>query len=188
MTVTRRKIHPWISVFHTDTDKLIAVLYLGVVDADVFRGCLHVELVGRQRLDKAIREDCRTVILEIVYDILWDLACVDGIVSPEERGILRQITSSLRISESLFDWQCRHHGVSDDDTTSSGPADPYEIMGCTRGASDEDVKSAYREKAKQLHPDVLRAQGLSEELIAKANDQMARVNAAWAEIRRERGI
>ena len=61
-------------------------------------------------------------------------------------------------------------------------------MGCTRGASDEDVKSAYREKAKQLHPDVLRAQGLSEELIAKANDQMARVNAAWAEIKRERGI
>ena len=127
-------------------------------------------------------------IREIVYDILWDLACVDGVVSPEERGILRQITSSLRISESLFDWQCRHHGMSDGDTTSSGPADPYEIMGCTRGASDEDVKSAYREKAKQLHPDVLRAQGLSEELIAKANDQMARVNAAWAEIKRERGI
>ena len=127
-------------------------------------------------------------IREIVYDILWDLACADGVASPEERCILRQITSALRISASLFDWQCRHHGVSDGDTGHSGPADPYEVMGCTRGASDEDVKSAYREKAKQLHPDVLRAQGLSEELIAKANDQMARVNAAWAEIRRERGI
>ena len=127
-------------------------------------------------------------IREIVYDILWDLACADGVVSPEERDILRQITSALRISASLFDWQCRHHGVSDGDISPSGPSDPYEVLGCTGDASDEEVKKAYREKAKQLHPDILRAQGLSEELIAKANDQMSRINAAWAEIRRERGI
>ena len=125
---------------------------------------------------------------EIVYGILWDLACADGVVSPEERDILRQITFSLRISETLFGWQCRNHGLSDGGSDEAAPDDPYEVLGCSKVASDEDVKRAYREKAKQLHPDVLRAQGLSDELIAKANDQMARINAAWAEIRRERGI
>ena len=32
------------------------------------------------------------------------------------------------------------------------------------------------------------AQGLSEELMGKANEQMARVNEAWSEIKRARGI
>ena len=129
-----------------------------------------------------------TNIREIVYGLLWELAFVDGMVSPEERGILRQITASLRISAAHFNWQCRQHGLSPDGPNAAAAEDPYEVLGCSRTAGDDEIKKAYREKAKQLHPDVLRAQGLSDELIAKANDQMARINAAWNEIKQTRKL
>lgn len=127
---------------------------------------------------------------EVVYHILWDLACIDGVVSPEELEILRRIVPHLRLHASLFSWECGQRGVAsgDDGEASRGAQDPYEVLGCARTASDDDLKRAYRERAKQLHPDALRAQGLSEELIQKANDQMARLNAAWSAIRQSRHL
>ena len=68
------------------------------------------------------------------------------------------------------------------------PSDPYEVLGCNPEATNDEVCRAYREKAKRLHPDTLRAQGLPDEIIAAANEQMARVNSAWNAIKRERRL
>ena len=125
---------------------------------------------------------------EVVYGILWDLASADGTFSREELSILRSITSSLRIDPGLYAWECRRRRVADADTESGVGEDAYSVLGCSRSSSDEEIRKAYREKAKQLHPDALRAQGLSDELLSRANAQMARINAAWTEIKKERNI
>ena len=64
----------------------------------------------------------------------------------------------------------------------------YRTLGVKPSASNEEVKRAYREKAKSCHPDILRSQGASERKIAEATERMARVNAAWTAISRERNI
>ena len=125
---------------------------------------------------------------EVVYGILWDLACADGEVSRSELEILREIVSHLRLNRTIFDWERSQRNVEDGGSGESVRADPYEVLGCSRASTDEQLRKAYREKAKQLHPDALRAQGLSDELVSRANEQMARVNAAWTEIKKERHL
>ncbi len=123
---------------------------------------------------------------EMMYDILWDVACADGTVSVEEQRILEMIVTPLRIRPSLFVEQ-RSRRMRTRQTSQSA-VDPYSVLGCSTSATNEEVRRAYRALAKKHHPDLLRAQGLPEEMIARANEQMARINAAWDEIKRARGI
>ena len=64
----------------------------------------------------------------------------------------------------------------------------YNELGCSSNATDEELRRAYRNLAKKLHPDILRAQGMPEALMGKANARMARINAAWDKIKKTRGI
>lgn len=138
-------------------------------------------------------------IREILYDILWDLALADGSITDAELSILRTLTRHLRINPFLFVFQqakrqahyrrsndensYRQHQNNKDDLDSA-----YATLGCDKNASNDELKKAYRTKAQKYHPDALQAQGLSEELMAKATEQMSRINAAWDTIKKERGI
>ena len=125
-------------------------------------------------------------IRELMYDILWDVACADGVVTAEERQILELIVTPLRIRPSLFAEQ-QSRRIHARRPTPSAP-DPYAVLGCSASATDDELRRAYRSRAKKYHPDLLRAQGLPPEMIARANEQMVRINAAWDEIKRARGI
>ena len=130
------------------------------------------------------------VMRELMYDILWDVACADGEVSAGERRILEMIVTQLRIRPSLFAEEChrRLNSRQSSRRSYSYEPSPYEILGCDSSASDDELRRAYRAQAKKHHPDLLRAQGLPEEMVARATEQMARINGAWEEIKRARGI
>ena len=130
------------------------------------------------------------VMRELMYDILWDVACADGEVSASERRILEMIVTQLRIRPSLFTEECHRRLNSRQSSRQSYSYElsPYDILGCDSSATDDELRRAYRSQAKKHHPDLLRAQGLPEEMITRATEQMARINNAWEEIKRARGI
>ena len=64
----------------------------------------------------------------------------------------------------------------------------YALLGCTSFTTIENLKRAYRTAAMRWHPDRLRAEGVPQELIDKANEKMAAYNAAWDIIKRQRKI
>lgn len=130
-----------------------------------------------------------------IYDLLWDVACADGVLTPEEKEILVRVCSHLRLPESYFDLNyIRRMSYFKEGTRRSrrapehvSPLDAaYAALGCHPDATDEEVRRAYRTAAKTYHPDILRASNVSDEMIAVANRKMAALNAAWDCIRRAR--
>jgi len=126
---------------------------------------------------------------ELMYEILWDIACADGTVSSAELVILQRIPASLGIRPSWYSYFASQRLGRQ---SAAAPRDPledaYSVLGASARDNAETLKGKYRELAKKNHPDALRAQGLPEEMIGKATERMSRINAAWATIREARGI
>ena len=58
----------------------------------------------------------------------------------------------------------------------------------TRSSGAEEIRATWKRLMRENHPDSLAARGVPAEFIARANDKVARINAAWDRIKRERGL
>lgn len=129
---------------------------------------------------------------ELLYELLWDIACADGRISPAELEMLRLVPRALGIRADWFHVfaSMRMGGETRDAARPARDslADAYGVLGADASDSDETLKRKYRELAKRNHPDALRAQGLPEAMVGKATERMSRINAAWAEVRAARGL
>ncbi len=61
-------------------------------------------------------------------------------------------------------------------------SDPYKVLGVSSGASDEEVKKAYRDLVKKYHPDKY----VDTELKDIASEKLKEVNAAYDDIQKMR--
>ena len=148
-----------------------------------------------------------------VYELLWDVACADGWLHPAEKEILQNICGFLHIPQAYYDINYRRRrstfvegdkraarsgtkGTSKREkdwhrpyvSGKSSILEAYELLESESTASLEELKSAYHRLAKRYHPDLLRANGVPEEMIAEATERMAQVNAAWEDVRKVRGF
>ena len=123
--------------------------------------------------------------------MLW-IGPLAGAILFSRGGLLGALVGSLLggwIERRIREERLRARGARRAPRQRTNPlADAYRTLGVKPSASDDEVKRAYREKAKSCHPDVLRSQGASDRKVAEATEKMAKVNAAWTAISKERNI
>ncbi len=123
----------------------------------------------------------RPAVLEDLLDGLFHIARADGTVHAAEIDYLRQVAHLLGFSDAEFERIRASNGCAPQED------DVYTILGVTRAATDEEIKAAHRRLVREHHPDRLIAQGLPTEFVDIANDKLAAINAAYDQIRKERG-
>jgi len=122
--------------------------------------------------------------LRDILTMLLMVAFADGKLHPAEEALLRSICTDMGLSEADYQ-SCKatfmaSAGVSD--------IDPYEVLGVSRSASDDEVRSAHRRLTREYHPDVLESKGLAEDFKEFAGKKMSAINDAWSMVREERGL
>ena len=120
-------------------------------------------------------------VLEDLLAGLMHIAKADNVIHPGELEYLRQVAAIFGFDEAEFA-RIRATYLGPD------PDDHYTILGVSPEIDDAGLKRAYRSLIKENHPDRLTAQGLPEEFIELANQKLARINAAYEAVAKQRGI
>ncbi len=120
--------------------------------------------------------DSRLAILHILYGI----AKADGVVSPEERNLIRTIGLGIGLSEQDTE------SIMSTFTASNNIDDAYKVLEISPSATDEEVKKAYRTMAMKYHPD--RVASLGPEIAKNAEVKFKQVQEAYEKIKSQRNI
>jgi DnaJ like chaperone protein len=119
-------------------------------------------------------------LLEDVLDGLFHIAKADGAVHEAEFAYVRSVAGTFGFSDHDFDRIAARHVRRADD--------PYLIIDADRSMGDDELKRHYRKLVTELHPDKEIARGLPPEAVKIATERLAAINAAWEQIRKERGL
>ncbi len=123
----------------------------------------------------------------MLEDVLWALFAIaraDGPPNGRELDVLGRIHRLFGLDRMAWE---RAQGGAPRFAREEGD-DPYAVLGVTRETPDAELRTAWKALVRVNHPDTLAARGVTPEFIARAGDKVARINAAWDRIKRERGL
>jgi DnaJ like chaperone protein len=123
-------------------------------------------------------------LLEDVLAALFAIARADKPLTLAEQEMLRQIHRAFGLDELA--WRQAAGGASR--TAAATGEDAYAVLGMPRDATDEALRGAWLKLMRENHPDSLASRGVPPEFIARAGEKVARINAAWDRIKRERRL
>lgn len=124
------------------------------------------------------------LMLEDVLVALFAIARSDAPVNNAEAAFLRRVHQGFGLDQTAWD---RALDGTPRAQVSDGP-DPYGVLGTSRAATDEELRATWKRLMRENHPDSLAARGVPPAFIASAHDKVARINAAWDRIKRERKL
>ena len=172
--VTRDEVGAFKEVFRVPPDELKNV---GRVFDQARKDVRGFEPYARQ-LGRMFRHN--PAVLEELVEGLFHIARADGKVTADELDYLHRVVEIFGLDPARWE-RLRAANLGD------GDGDPYGVLGVRRDASDAEIKNAHRKLVLENHPDKLIAQGMPAEFVDLANEKLATINAAYDQIRKQRG-
>ncbi len=140
----------------------------------------------------------RVTLLRMFLEIQIQAAFADGSIDAKEDALLLHICRQLGVAEFSYRQirrmiEAELHFRSQQQGPAARPQamsadDAYAILGVDKGASDAEVKKAYRRLMSQHHPDKLVAKGLPEEMMKVATEKTHEIRKAYERIKESRGL
>ena len=124
--------------------------------------------------------------LEDVLGALFVIARADAPLNRREEEYLQDMWRGLRLGPDA--WTRVRENRARQPVSSQDAEDPYATMGVSRDMGDDELRATWRQLMRENHPDSLASRGVPAEFIARAGEKVARINAAWDRIKRERGL
>ena len=119
-------------------------------------------------------------LLAEILAALYRLAAIDGGPNQAELGFLHNVAA-------IFGMPVQSTSAGPRPEAAGSSKDPYSVLNVPRSASMKEIKDAWRRLSREHHPDNLIAKGVPEDYVALATKKMAAINAAYDQIRNERG-
>jgi DnaJ like chaperone protein len=143
-----------------------------------------------------VRQDLRQMFMEIVVEAAFS----SGKITQAEHEVLLRVARLLRIPGPVFSAMLNARGSAGSRYGGAGGgqrgpgkqmgsmAQAFAQLGLESGASDAEVKKAYRKLVSQYHPDKLVSRGLPEEMMEIAKTRVREINTAYDQIKQTRGF
>jgi DnaJ like chaperone protein len=120
-------------------------------------------------------------LLEDVLEGLFHIATADGVLHEAEEHYLKQVAKRFGFSKDEYR-VVRARFLPEEERS------PYRVLGVDPGIASDALKMHYRKLVAENHPDKAIARGMPPEFIRIATEKLAGINAAYEQIRRERGL
>lgn len=155
----------------------------------------------RQLMKEAVSADLNLLSICIEYEristyeerllmlrALYLVAAADGVLHEAERSVIDRVVGHMGIGPA------DHRSIRSEFERTSRPRSPgtgrpseaYAALGISPGASDDEVKTAYRTMARKYHPD--KVNHLGPEFVKMATEKFQAIHRAYTTIRKERGL
>ena len=121
--------------------------------------------------------------------LFFQICNADGTIDRHESNLLSDIRFKIGISVADFENIKRNftnYSYSNTFNRDINTQSDYEILGITQNASDQEIKKAYRDLAKQYHPDKFASKSETEQ--KSAENKFKEINNAYENICKQRNI
>ncbi len=119
-----------------------------------------------------------------IVTLLLEIAHSDGHLHPAEEQLIQGLALDMGLSSHDYASCKAMFGAA----TGLASASAYEVLGLTSEATDDEVKQAYRQIARDYHPDTIQSKGLPEDFMKFATEKLQAANEAYASIKAERNL